>query len=240
MSIITSKAIVFSSIKYGDSSLIVKCFTEKEGIKNYLIKGILKSKKGKLKPSYFQPLTQLELVGNHTNKGQLNYIKDIQIIHPYNSIHTSIVKQSIVIFLSEILSNVIQEEEANETLYKYLETSFIWLDTHAETANFHLLFLLNLSKFLGFYPDITNKHKSAFNLLEGKFTDVIYDKMSVNDLKLNAFRKLLNANFKSISDIKYTKNERQSILRLIIQYFELHLNGFKTPNSLEILESVFQ
>ena len=69
--VVTTKAIVLSAIKYGDSDLIVKCYTEK-GIKSYLLKRILKAKRGKLKVSYFQPLTQLELVASHNEKGRLN------------------------------------------------------------------------------------------------------------------------------------------------------------------------
>ena len=113
MAIITTKAIVFNTIKYGDTSLIVKCFTFEDGVKSYMIKGVLKSKKGKLKTAYFQPLTQLQIVANHTNKQGLNSIREASIIHPYNTLHTSIIKQTIVLFLSEILSSIIQEEEKN-------------------------------------------------------------------------------------------------------------------------------
>ncbi len=74
--LITTKGIVFSAIKYGEADLIVKCFTQKHGVKTFLLRGILKSKKGKLKASLFQPLTQLEMVASHKDKGTLEYIKE--------------------------------------------------------------------------------------------------------------------------------------------------------------------
>ena len=87
----TTKAIVFSSIKYAEADLIVTCFTQKvAGLKPTLLRGILKSRKGRLKPSYFQPLTQLEIVANHKNKGTLESIKEVKVLHPYTYTCTQI------------------------------------------------------------------------------------------------------------------------------------------------------
>lgn len=239
MALITTKAIVISVLKYGDTSLIVKCFTLEDGIRSYMIRGVLKSKRGKLKAAYFQPLTQLVIEAKHNNKNSLNSIREAHVIHPYENIYSSIVKQSIVLFLSEILSSIIKEEEKNEVLYEYIETGLIWLDTHDNITNFHLLFLLNLSKFLGFYPDVSESYKTAFNLLEGKFMDAEYEKLSVTGHKLILFKRLLGINFDVLDSVSYNKNERQVILRVIIRYFELHLEGFRKPKSLDILETVF-
>jgi DNA repair protein RecO (recombination protein O) len=239
MALITTKAIVISALKYSDTSLIVKCFTLEDGIRSYMIRGVLKSRKGKLKAAYFQPLTQLIIEAKHSNRNSLNSINEAQVIHPYENIYTSIVKQSIVLFLSEVLSSIIKEEEKNEVLYEYIETGLIWLDTHDNIANFHLLFLLNLSRFLGFYPDLSESHKTAFNLLEGRFIDAEYEKLSITGNELILFKKLLGINFDGINTISYNKSERQVILRVIIRYFELHLEGFRKPKSLDILETVF-
>jgi len=239
MAVVTTKAIVLSSLKYSDTSLIVKCFTLQEGVKSYMLKGVLKAKRGKLKAAHFQPLTQLLIAANHSNKSSLHSIKEVQVIHPYETIHTSVVKQSIILFLSEILSKIIQEEEENTPLYQYLETSLVWIDTHDEVANFHLLFLLNLSKYLGFYPDTSESDKKAFSLLEGSFTDLVYEKGNLTGKEINLFKSLLGINFDAINSISYSKNDRQTILRIIIKYYELHLEGFRKPKSLDVLETVF-
>ncbi|MGB0891265.1 MAG: DNA repair protein RecO [Flavobacteriaceae bacterium] len=239
MAIETTEAIVLNAIKYGDTSLIVRCFTKSVGLKTYMIRGVLNSKRGKIKPAYFQPITQVLLTANHNNKGNLNSLREVQVVHPYKTIYASVVKQTIVLFLSEVLSGIIQEEEQNNPLYNYLHTAFIWLDTHANISNFHLLFLLNLSKYLGFYPDITQQEKMGFNLLEGNFTNSTHEKLIVSGKELILFKRLLGINFDAIEHVSFNKFERQKVLRMIIRYFELHLDGFKQPKSLDVLETVF-
>jgi|TARA_B110000240_G_C13337572_1_gene384042 DNA repair protein RecO (recombination protein O) len=239
MAIINTNAIVLSSLKYGDTSLIVRCFTFNEGIKAYLIRGVLKAKKGKIKAAYFQPLTQLNIEANHNNKGNLNSLKEVHVINPYKTIYSTIFKQTIVLFLSEILSNSIQEEEENISLFSFIETSLIWLDTHDKISNFHLLFLLNLSKYLGFYPDLLGVEKQYFNLVEGRFTAATLEKEVISGDDLFQFKKLLGTNFDTVEIVKFSKKERQSVLRIIIRYFELHLDGFRNPKSLGVLETVF-
>ena len=98
---VTTKAIVLSALKYGDTSLIVKAFTASDGLKSYLLKGVMGSKKGKLKPGYFQPLMQLEIVAYHKNKGTLESIREVKVAVPYKTLHTDIVKNSIVLFLAD-------------------------------------------------------------------------------------------------------------------------------------------
>ena len=239
MALVKTKAIVLSSLKYSDTSLIVRCFTLEDGLKSYLLKGVLSAKKGKIKAAYFQPLTQLKIEANHNIKGNLNSIKEVHVVNPYKNIYTNIFKQTIVLFLSEILSSTIQEEESNEQLFSFLETSFIWLDTNDKTSNFHLLFLLNLSKFLGFYPDITNLNHSYFNLIDGNFSKSTVEKEVLFGDNLTQFKKLLGTNFDGIESIKFNKKERQQVLQIIIRYFELHLDGFRRPKSLKVLETVF-
>jgi DNA repair protein RecO (recombination protein O) len=240
MGIISTKAIVLSSLKFGDTSLIVKCYTEEEGVKTYLLRGVLKPKKTGIKAAYFQPLTQLKIIANHNTKGSLNSIKEVQVVNPYKTIHTDIIKQSVVFFLSEILASSIQEEEQNKTLYSYLETAFIWLDVHDKIANFHLLFLLNLTGFLGFYPDTSKKDKIGFNLLEGNFSDNTADKNVLFKNDFYQFKKLLGINFDGIENVSYSKDERQLVLQMIIEYFKLHLDSFRKPKSLQVLETIFR
>ncbi|NOR28949.1 MAG: DNA repair protein RecO [Lutibacter sp.] len=234
----TTKAIVINTIKYGDTSLIATCYTKNCGIKVYMLKGVLTAKKAKIKPAYFQPLMQLNLTANHNNKGNLNSVRDIEVLNFYSSIYTDIKKQTIALFLAETIYYSIREEEQNSTLFQYLETSFLWLDTHTNISNFHLLFLLNLTKFLGFYPETTNINALYFDLLEGTFTNV-KKPTTVSGSNLVQFKKLLGINFDVLHTIDFNAANRQAILAILIQYFELHLGGFKKPKSLAILKSVF-
>lgn len=239
MAVVTTKAIVLSALKYGDTSLIVKCYTQEEGIKTYLVRGVLKPKKKGITAAYFQPLTQLKIVANHNTKNTLNSLKEVQVYQPYRTVYSNIVKQSVVLFLSEVLSNAIQEEEQNTTLYEYLETALQWLDLHDNVANFHLLFLLNLTGFLGFYPDLSDTKKNGFDLLEGVYSDNFANKNVIYKNDFYQFKKLLGINFDAIQEVSFSKEERQVVLQIIIQYFKLHLGNFRNPKSLQVLETVF-
>ncbi|WP_438973679.1 DNA repair protein RecO [Polaribacter sp.] len=239
MAIVTTKAIVLSAIKYGDTSLIVKCYTLQEGVKSYLVRGVLKPKKKGITAAYFQPLTQLKIVANHNTKNTLNSFKEVQIDHPYKTVHTNIIKQSVVLFLSEVLSNSIQEEEQNTVLFEYLETALQWLDLHEHVANFHLLFLLNLTGFLGFYPDLKDMDYLGFDLQEGVFSNHFSNKYVIHKNDFHQFKKLLGITFDTLEKVSYSKEERQLVLQIIIKYFKLHLGNFRALKSLQVLETVF-
>lgn len=236
---VTTKAIILSAIKFGDTSLIVKAFTASDGLKSYLLKGILSSRKGKLKPALFQPLTQLELVAYHKNKGTLERIREAKVAYPYKSLHTDIVKNSMVLFLAEMLSSSIQEEQADLALINYLEYSLKWLDESNSIASFHLLFLINLSKYLGFYPDTSNTNWHYFDLLEGSFRAKPNLNPLLENQQVELFKQFLGINFDDLSSIKTTKSNRQELLKSVILYYELHLHGFRKPKSLAVLNAVF-
>jgi len=236
---ITTKAIVLKALKYGDTSLIVKAFTASDGLKSYLLKGVLASKKGKLKTAYFQPLTQLEIVVNHKNKGNLESIREAKVNYHYQTLHTEITKSAMTQFLAEMLSNSIHEEESNQGLFDFLEASFQWLDTHDEISNFHLRFLINLTRYLGFYPDVNAISAPCFDLIEGEFTDTPSLNPILTGENLNFFKIVLGTNFDEIHTIKMTKANRQELLKSLVLYFELHLQGFRKPKSLAILNEVF-
>lgn len=238
--ILTTKAIVLSSFKYDDSSLIVKCFTLSSGIKSYMLKGVLTSKRGKLRKAYFQPLTVLEIVAVHKNKGTLERINEVTVVNPFISLHNDIYKNAISIFLSEVLTTSLYEEEENRALFNYLEYAFQWLDTHHEIANFHIAFLLGLTKYLGFYPDDTNANDPYFDLREGVFTKTQPHTAYLQGDELNHFKHMMGIIFDDIPLIKMNHIQRRDLLNTVISYFELHLQGFKKPKSLQVLSQVFE
>lgn len=237
--VVATKAIVFSAIKYSEADLIACCFTEVAGIKSYLLRNILKSKKSKLKASYFQPLTQLEIIAEHKNKGTLEYIKETKVFHPYQTLHTDIVKSGLVMFLSEILRNCIREEEANTELYSYLENSFLWLDQNDEVANFHIFFLLRLSMYLGFYPDATNIEEKYFNIMDGNFQAVNTSNYCLEGQQIENFKNFFTIDFESINTLKLSKKERRNLLELVLSYYSFHVQGYQKPKSLAVLNQLF-
>ena len=109
---------------------------------SYILRGVLKSKRGQAKTVYFQALSQLQIEENYRPNQSLQSIKEVKLNYIYKSLHTNIYKSAIVLFLAEILSNVLKEEEKNEDLFNYIETALQYLDNEDQFSNFHLLFLL--------------------------------------------------------------------------------------------------
>lgn len=237
--LVKTKALVIHSLRYGEADLIVKCYTESSGLKSYLLRRILKSKKGKLKTSMFQPLTQLDIEANHKDKNTLESIREAKVIRPYVSLHTEIHKSSVVMFLAEMLRNSIQEEEQNQALYHFLEESLNWFDTSEHFANFHLLFLVKLTQYLGFYPNESSTDLPYFNLLDGDFQHVETNKYCISNQNSALLKQLLQSNFDKVHEIKLNKTRRKSFLEMWLLYYELHLHGFRKPKSLEILHQLF-
>ena len=238
--IVSTKAIVFSAIKYSEADLIVTCFTKKEGIKSYLLRRILKAKSGKLKASQFQLLTQLDIVAYHKNKGTLESIREAKVIYPYQTLHTNVVKTSMIMFLAEMLKNCIKEEESNHDLFEYLENVLYWLDCHEEIANFHILFLLKLSTHLGFQPDDSNIDAQYFNLLDGCFQQNESGMYCEKGRVVQNFKSFFGINFDKLSAINIDKKARLDVLNLLLNYYQLHLQDYKKPRSLLVLNQLFQ
>lgn len=235
--LVKTKAIVLSALKYQEKSLIVKCFTQSEGLKSYFVPSAFSTKKSSQRIAYFQPLTILEIEANHKNKGSLEHFKEIKVAVPYQTINLDIFKTTIVIFLSEVLHHAIKEEEKNESLFTFLETALIWLDTHDEIANFHLILLLEVTKFLGFYPDDSEADLPFFDIIEGNFT--LHQGM--NSFAQNEsflLKKLMELKFDSGQKL-FTSSERQLLLKNLLDYYAIHLDGFRKPKSLEVLKEVF-
>jgi DNA repair protein RecO (recombination protein O) len=235
--LVKTKAIVISSLKYQEKSLIVKCFTQSDGLKSYFVQSAFSSKKSSQKIAYFQPLTLIEIEASHKNKGTLEHFKEIKLATAYQTINIDIVKSTIVIFLSEVLHHSIQEEEKNEHLFTFLETALLWLDTHEETANFHLILLLEITKFLGFYPDNSETDFPFFEMNEGQFSP-LHGISCLSEHETHLFKKLMNLKFDSDQKV-FAGIERQILLKILLDYYSIHLDGFKKPKSLDVLKEVF-
>ncbi|MFN2261624.1 MAG: DNA repair protein RecO [Psychroflexus sp.] len=238
---IKTKAIVISTLKFGEADLIAKCFTQDQGLTSYLLRGIRKSKKGKLRTSMFQQLTLLDLEATHRDNKNLQFIKEAKVYFPFKTLHSNIYKSSMLMFLAEVLKSAIQEEEQNQALFIFLEESMMHLDESTQYANFHLLFLVRLSRFLGFYPDASEENARFFNLLEGQFQPIEMNKYCIENQSSETLRTLVteNYNYTEVETLKLNQSKRQAFLEFLMLYFQLHLQGFKKPKSLEILQQLF-
>ena len=237
---IETPALVISSIKYGDSSLITTCFTKYYGLRSYLLKGILSSRKGKLSKGMFQTFGLLSLISNHKKKEGLNFINEARINKPIKSIHTSIFKSTVVIFLSEVLKSVLKEEkEKNEELYNFLEVMILWLDSKNFNPNFHLKFLIDLTRYIGFYPNTSDYNYPYFDLNNGSFSNKINSENIILGDDLKMFRNLIKLNFDQIEMLSLTKKIRKNLLDHLMIYYGIHLQYFNPPKSIKVFNDVF-
>ncbi len=235
-----TSGIILHTTNYSDSSLIAKIYTEKFGLQSYMINGV-RSKKSKTKATLFQPMALVELVVSNSEKTSLQRVSEINIQHPYSTLPYNIIKSSIAIFLNEILYKTLKEEHPDEDLFSYIKNSFLILDLKTENcSNFHLYFLLQLSKFLGFYPqgnfsDTTN----YFDLNEGNF--ISHAPSHNNYLKppiAQLLDNLLNSNFECLQELKIDIIQRKMLLQALILYYQFHISSFGELKSLGILEQI--
>lgn len=217
--------IVLHQVKYSESSVIAKIYTELFGLQSYMIRGI-HSKKSKIKSALLQHLTLVDLVVYHKAKNNIHNIREIKIAYPFQSIPYNIHKSSIAVFINEILYHVIKEEEANDDLFKFLFNAIQILDLkESNFTAFHYLFLIQLSKYLGFFPKTNYSVKNSnFDLEDGKFTNqkgpenlYIPPPYStyISDLSLHSFENLEN--------IKISATHRNQLIEILLNYYRLHL-----------------
>lgn len=236
--LVKTKAIVLQTLKYNEKSLIVKCFTQTDGMKTYFVPSAYASKKKQQKIAYFQPLNILEIEANHKNKGTLEHFKEIKLALPFYTISSDVIKSTIILFLSEVLAAAIREEEQNEALFEFIEVAMEWLDTHESVANFHLVFLVEITKYLGVFPDNSEDHFDFFDVKQGQFVS----QQSLESLPAYEsllFKNLLKLRFDSPKNI-FNYQDRQALLKVLLDYYAYHLDGFRRPKSLDVLKEVFE
>ncbi len=236
----TTGGIVLHTIKYSDSSLIVKIYTRNFGLRSYMVSGV-RSKRSKNKASLFQPLALVDMIVSNSNKGDLHRISEISILHPYTEIPNDVVKSSIVIFLNEILYKALREEHPDEDLFDFIKNSLLVLDLkHDNCSNFHIFFMIQLSRFLGFYPQGKYTTETPiFDLREGLFISRLPDHfhyLTVESSKL--LHDFIAAGYETIQHLKIGHAERKQLLQAMIVFYQLHITSFKEIRSQEILEEV--
>jgi DNA repair protein RecO (recombination protein O) len=231
--------IVIHSFRYGESGLISRIYTQDFGLLSFIIQGA--GKKNSSKKNVFQPLNCLELVFNFKNSGNLQYIKEIRLLSRHSRIPFNMVKSSIALFIAEVLKGCLKEQEKNPELFLFLYDSINLLDESDETpACFHLIFLIELSAFLGFFPrNNYNETHQIFDLKEGHFQHNSYSgSYCLNPEESQAFYKLLQYNLQTSGELKLSPKIRKILLLKIIDFYRLHVVGFKELVSPKILEEV--
>lgn len=236
----TTRGIIFQQTKYADASLIVKVYTEKLGLQSFMVKGI-HSKKSKTRSALFQPLNLLNLVIDYREGKSLHFIREISVEYTYQSIPGNIVKSSILLFLNELLSRSIREETANEALFDWIFNALVWFDLSGqENLNFHPIFMIQFSRFLGFYPkQQADTHSLYFDLQEGRFTSRKPEHADyVSGKQTSDLIELQNSTFESGNQLSISNKDRRTIIDTLVFYYRQHLPGFGEMKSLDVLKTI--
>jgi DNA repair protein RecO (recombination protein O) len=232
-----TRGIIFHQVKYAETSLIVKVYTEQFGLQSYIIRG-LRSKKSLIKPALLQPMTPVEMIVYHKEKKDIQHLKEIKIAYPFKSIPFDIRKSSVIIFLNEILYQVIREEESNPGLFEFLYRSIVSLDRMEKgVSDFHLQFMMMLTTYLGFFPKGNfSQENSVFDMQEGIF---VQQTISSNILILKPYSEYF-ARLIAAADEPPNINplHRTILLEYLIRYYRVHIPGLKEIKSHPILQSV--
>lgn len=227
-----TRGLVLSHIRYQETSIIVKIYTEELGLQSYIVNSVRSKSSKTNKIALFQPLTLLDLVVYYNEKKSINRIAEQKCNYPFSSIPFNIVKSTLAMFISELLNKVLsREEEANPTLFFFVFEEIKKLDQSRESlANFHLLFLLKFLSHLGIQPLSANSmYESIFTSYQGNSTAIILSE------KENEF---INHVLRNDEPITISHSERKNILQFTLNFYYSQFENFGVIKSKDILAEV--
>lgn len=234
--------IVLHVLKYNDTSNIADIYTEQYGRTSFLVSAS-RSKRAAAKPALFQPLAIIEFEANIKPGANLNRIKEAKSVYPFNNIPYNPYKSTIALFLSEFLYRAVREETENKPLFSYLQHSILWLDTCEDGfSNFHLVFLMRLSRFLGLYPNLEDYTRGDyFDLLNATFTPLkpFIHSHYIKGEEAYRLTLLMRMNYDTMHLFTMSRIERTRCLEIINNYYQLHIPGFGELKSLSVLQALF-
>jgi DNA repair protein RecO (recombination protein O) len=235
-----TRGIIFRATDYGESSVIVQIFTEKFGLQSYIINGA-KKPKAKIGRNMLQPLHLLDLVVYHKNNGGVQRISELKNAPVLLSIPYDVIKSCIAIFLNEVLYKAIKQQSPDENLFDFVFSAIEWLDHQTESvANFHLVFLTRLTRYLGFYPDrYMAGNADYFDIKNGQFTRFKPESVSyLSPPHTQNFGLVLQTGFEDMQLLKLSNDERRYLIQKLLEYYAMHIEGFGNIKSADVLEEV--
>lgn len=252
----THQIIVVSTLKYSEDKLIVNALSRSAARVTLLVR-IAHSQRAAVRHTLFQPLAMLEVQWESNPRVTMLKPKSARPDVPLLSVQTDPVKSTVAMFLAEFLSHVTRNEFEGGLLYDYIAYALQWYDAaEKDYANFHLVFLLRLTRFLGIEPnlDLDNEEQDTpmsyaahqtrglyFDLQEGAYTKVRpAHAYYIEGADAAALPTLWRMNFGTMQVFRLSGTARSRILQAIITYYRLHLPGIPELKSLDVLREVFR
>ncbi len=206
-----------------------------------MVQGVKSGRGRGSKMALFQPLFGLEFEGVKSSRGEMHRFTEVQSGMVLQRTPFDIRRSTVALFIAEVLYRLVKESEPNEALFEYAWGSIIALDTIEEgVANFHLWFLANLSRLLGFFPDGEYETGSWFDIVEGRFTLIKpHHTLLLTPEYSEIFRDLTECDVRYLGEIGLNRSQRVEFLNGLLNYYAYHLDAIKSVQSVEILKEVF-
>nr|WP_294989258.1 DNA repair protein RecO [uncultured Sediminibacterium sp.] len=239
-----TKGIVLRTVKYGDTSIITTVYTELFGIQSYLVKGVRQTTKTSAgKAAYFQPSALLDMEVYHNELKQLQFVKEYRWSYLYESVLSDVVKNTVAMYMIEMLQHSLKQPEANPELFYLIEDSLKQLDRGTETltANLPLYFILHLATELGFKPQGTYSTATPyFDLQEGQFVaDMPAHPYFQETLQASVTSQLMELQFyNDLENLKLNRATRRNLLESYQTFMALHIADFGELKTLPILQEI--
>jgi len=236
----TTRAIVLSHLRYGDSSLIVNLYTESMGRQTVFVKGVF-GKKSPVRIAMFQPLHLVEIDLHYRANRQMQRISNVQIYDRLQNIPFDPIKSCIALFIAEILYRTLREEESNPGLFDFLLHAIQTLDLNdCGTANFHLVFLVRYSRYLGFYPNTENASDTTwFDSRNGNFV-LIPTASSPHAAYNHLLTQLFGMSFEHLDSLQLNHYQRNYLAEYLLNFYAIHVDNFGKLKSFAVLRNIFQ
>ncbi len=207
--------IVLHTTKFGEKSLVVHTLSREYGRRSFLIRNVGKNS------SLFLPLNILEGEVVESSKSTLYMAKNLSVRHPLMGIRNNMFKNSMTMFMSEVLYRVIKDGANEQGLYEWAEKDILTLDAIImDFSNFHIRFLLELAVALGFSPS-----SHALLPFVGDHYPVV--------------EKFMTEPFAESMLIPLNGQTRNEIAEEILRYIEFHTESSLNVNSLKVLRELF-
>lgn len=235
-----TRAIVLKATKYGETSLIVQVLTEKFGLQSYMVNGV-RSSKAKLAVGMFQPAHLLQMIVYHKENSGIQRFKEAKHQPVFTAIPFDLVKSTIAVFMTEVVYKTVKQQEFDAQLFDFIYNSIALLDVEeGNVANFHLIFLIQLSKYLGFYPARQEAETACFfDLKSGQFCSSAPSHLLYMDAALSKhFVELIGTGFDQQRLFVISNAQRRLLLDKLVQYYTCHLDGIGGIHSHEVLQEV--
>lgn len=235
------RGIVLRTVKYGDNGLIVDMFTEQYGRRSFATK-VTKGRRSPSGAAVWNPLAMVEFDADIRPGTKLPAPKEARLYHNNMRTLLSPVKSAITLFLADFLCNALKGETENKPLYLYIEHSLLWLDaSESDFANFHLVFLMRLTRFIGIYPNLDSTSPlDHFDMQSGcycKTSPYHADRLLPEEARM--LPTLFRMNYDTMHLFRMSRTDRWDILSKLNRYYRLHIPGFPELKSLDILREVF-